>query len=308
MRLCTFSIGGEHRLGAGTDESRIVDVATAAKELDHEVPAEDLRSLIEAGPEAIAAVGELLGAVGDRADANWIHGVDQVTLHNPYRPLKNITKAHGNSKLACGKPREGAPIVLPPGRWLGGFPIRYHTKAPTAILDPGAPIVWPSELTSQVYAEPQLAIVIGEKIHYAEPEEVAGKIAGYAVATDVSSEDLKTKHGQWPKAVSLDSFFPWGPFVVTADEIDDADALDVSLELNGSTAISANTSETLIPIAEMLAELSLGISLDPGDVLMLGVPECLAFGEEPPRWLRAGDTLTSRIEGVGTLSNPVAPY
>lgn len=307
MRLCTFSIGGEPRLGAGNDESRIIDVAAAASEFGREAPASDLRSVLEGGATALDEVRGLLEEVGDRADANWAHAVDAVTLHSPYRPAKNVIKAFGNSTTACGSPKDTVGVVQPPGRWLGGFPIRYHSKAPTAVLDPGAAIEWPLRVADQVYAEPQLVIVLGASTEYVTAAEAAERIAGYAIATDVSSNDLKLKHGQWPKAVSLDTFFPWGPFIVTADEVPNPDALDVTLELNGAAAISGNTGEALITIAEMIAEISFGIRLDPGDVLMLGSPECLAFGEDPPRWLRDGDRLTSRIEGLGSLTNPVSP-
>ena len=134
------------------------------------------------------------------------------------------------------------------------------------------------------------------------------KIFGYAVATDLSALDLRIKHGQWPKAGSLDSFFPWGPMIVTRDEVPDPDDLDVRLELNGDTCIQGSTADALLSVGEMLAEISTGILLEPGDVLLLGTPENMGFGHSPERWLSDGDTVTSTIEGIGSISNSVRPY
>lgn len=308
MRLCTFSAGGERRLGVLSDDATIVDVRAAAEDRGAAAPAGDLRTLLEGGPGAVEDVRPLLDAAAQRPDAPWCHAVADVTLHHPYRPRKNVIKAGGNSRLACGAAKDAPGVELPPGRWLKGFPVRYHTKAPTSVLDPGRPVTWPSTVTSQVYAEPQLAVVVGETTSYVTPDEALRRVAGYAVATDVSSFDLKLKHGQWPKAVSLDSFFPWGPFVVTRDEVPEPDALAVQLTLNGEVAISGSTADALLPVGEMLAQISFGIRLDPGDVLLLGAPECVGFGADPARWLAAGDVVTSTIEAVGSISNPAAPY
>jgi 2-keto-4-pentenoate hydratase/2-oxohepta-3-ene-1,7-dioic acid hydratase in catechol pathway len=163
------------------------------------------------------------------------------------------------------------------------------------------------KVTQQVYAEPQLAIIIGARTSYADPTEALANVFGYAVATDVSSLDLRIKHGQWPKAGSLDSFFPWGPTIVTRDDVPNPDALEVRLELNGETCIQGVTSDALRSVGEILSEISTGILLDPGDVFMLGTPEKIGFGRSPERWLVDGDTVTSTIEGIGSITNPVRP-
>jgi 2-keto-4-pentenoate hydratase/2-oxohepta-3-ene-1,7-dioic acid hydratase in catechol pathway len=309
MRLCTFSVDGEKRLGASSDGETVIDVPAAASEMGLNPPAHDgLRELFEAGGSALDAVREVVAAASESNGAAWRHVSSDVTFHYPFRPRKNVVKAGGNSRTLGGVVKDAPGVELPPGRWQRGYPVRYHTKSPTAVLDPGQPVTWPVPTVQQVYAEPQLVIIIGEEIHFASPEEALARVAGYAVATDVSSHDLKLKHGQWPKAVSLDSFFPWGPFVVTADEIADPDALDVTLTLNDELVVSGSTGEALLSVGAMLAEISTGILLERGDVLMLGAPEWVGFGQDPMRWLTAGDVIVSKIDGVGSLTNPVAPY
>ncbi len=306
MRLCTFSTKGSTRLGAVIGDS-VIDLAVAAESSRQDLAGVgDLRRLVEAGPEAWAAAGTVVSAVGGTLDPAWSWPLGEVTLHHPFRPRKNIVRAGGNTALKPGEP-ERVTVKLPPGRWLAGFPIAYYTKAPSAVLDPGQPISWPLKVTTQVYAEPQLAIIIGAPISYADPAEALEKVFGYAVATDVSALDLRIKHGQWPKAGSLDSFFPWGPMIVTGDEVPNPDALDVRLELNGDTCIQGSTADALLSVGEMLAEISMGILLEPGDVLMLGTPENMGLGQNPERWLTDGDTVTSRIEGIGSITNPIHP-
>ena len=309
MRLCTFSLGGEPRAGASSDSESIVDIAAAADALGVQAPGDgSLRDILEAGADALDAVRGLLERSGDEGASAWTHTAGDVTLHHPYRPRKNIIRAGDNSTTMSGNPKTAPGATLGPGRWLSGFPVRYYTKAPSAVADPGQEITWPSAIAHQVYAEAQLAIIIGRETVFTNAEDALAGIAGYAVATDVISYDLKLKHGQFPKAVSLDSFFPWGPFIVTADEVPDPDALDVTLSLNGRPAHGGSTSDTVLSVGEMLAQISFGITLEPGDVLLLGAAECVGFAQEPMRWLAAGDVVESSIDGIGSISNSVAPY
>jgi 2-keto-4-pentenoate hydratase/2-oxohepta-3-ene-1,7-dioic acid hydratase in catechol pathway len=308
MKLCTFSSGGEARIGASFDDTSVFDVAAASTAAGHDLGGiGNLRQLFEAGSAFLADVRSALETVKDRDDVPWRLTIDEVRLHHPYRPRKNVIRAGNNSRTMCGVPKAtSGGVELPPGRWQGSRPIRYYTKAPTAVQDPGAPVAWASSLTTEVYAEPQLVIVVGQDMSYVSPDEALSRIAGYSVATDITSNDLKIKHGQWVKAASLDTFFPWGPFIVTADAVADPDRLAVSLRLNESDVISGSTGDAILSVAGMLSELSFGIRLEPGDVLMLGAPECVGFGQSPARWLLDGDVLTSEIEGIGSLSNTVS--
>ena len=149
MRLCTFSTKGSARLGAVIGDS-VIDLAVAAESSRQDLAGVgDLRRLVEAGPEAWAAAGTVVSAVGGTLDPAWSWPLGEVTLHHPFRPRKNIVRAGGNTALKPGEP-ERVTVKLPPGRWLAGFPIAYYTKAPSAVLDPGQPISWPLKVTTQV--------------------------------------------------------------------------------------------------------------------------------------------------------------
>jgi len=308
MKLLNFSVGGERRLGFSLDEASVADLggAAAAVGSDIDLPV-DLLELVCSGAAVqndIAQIVSRAQQVSDRAGWSWT--LSDVTPHFPFRPRKNIIRAGGNSGTMCGV-KKPEPARRGPGMWsfIGG--LRYYTKSPTSVLDPSAAISWPLDLTEQVFAEPQLAIVVGDEIHYATPDEAQRAIFGYAVSTDLSGFDLKIKHGQWDKAVSLDTFFPWGPFIVTSDEIDEPERLGIRLRLNDEVVIVGSTGDTILPIGEMLSQLSMGIRLEAGDVLLLGTPECVGFGAQPERWLRAGDRVESEIDGVGVIVNTVAP-
>jgi 2-keto-4-pentenoate hydratase/2-oxohepta-3-ene-1,7-dioic acid hydratase in catechol pathway len=275
----------------------VCDLDAAGSALDVTVPeVASLRDLADtANLEALANLNDAAAAAGDLAGVGWAKPVDDVTLHAPYRPRQNVIRAGGNH--ASGT----TPAPTSKGKvWL-----RYYSKSPSAVNDPGAPISWPRRLTGNVYAEPQLAVIIGKDASFVEEADVRDHVFGYALCTDVSSADLKHKHGQWPKAVSLDTFFPWGPWLVTRDEIADPDDLAVSLWLNDKLVIEANTSDSQLSADEIVSQISFGMRLSPGDVLLTGTPDVPGFGMEPERWLVDGDELRSEIEPIGTLTNRV---
>jgi 2-keto-4-pentenoate hydratase/2-oxohepta-3-ene-1,7-dioic acid hydratase in catechol pathway len=293
VRLCTFSRNGrEPAVGILVSRDRIADFQEVALSLGVELPKlGTLRDVVRAGATLWQALRDLEAAVEEAKDlVAGVLPVSDVHLHFPYRPRGNIVKAGGNSRSINGFPNPEAVSLL-----------RYHTKAPTACADPGASVTWRTSVTQQVYAEPQLAIVVGAPLYFATPDEAKDAVFGYATSTDFRAWDLMQKHGQWPKPVSLDGFFPWGPYIVTTDEVADADVLEVQLELNGEIVVAGSTSDVLLSIGGMLAELSRGIRIEPGDVFLLGVPEAVGFGKDPARWCRDGDVIVSSIEGLGQI-------
>jgi 2,4-diketo-3-deoxy-L-fuconate hydrolase len=297
MKLCTYSRGDAPRVGFLLDDDRVADLREAADALSVAVPAgDDLRSLVDVAN--LPALGELQRAAhAAPRDAAWARPVADVTLHAPFRPRQNVLCAGGNTRDAhAGE------------RIRGGKPwLNYYTKAPSATNGPGAPISWPRQITSEVYAEPQLAVVIGTHTSFVEADDALEHVFGYAVATSVVSADLKRKHGQWDKAVSLDTFFCWGPVIVTADEADISD-ITGNLWLNDRMAISGAIEGGLLTTAEVISEISFGMRMEAGEVILTGVPEAIGFGQEPERWLQDGDTVRSSIDGIGTIENPVASY
>lgn len=298
MRLCRFSVDGNEIIGFALGDGRFAGFEGAAAAAGIDDPGiSGLRELVTAGPDAWARAEAVVEAAASLDDGDWSWNADDVTLHHPYRPRQSMLRAGWNSRLAAGVAK------------LEPLPkIRYYTKSPTAVLDPGDSISWPIDLTEQVYAEPQLAVIVGKPISFLSPAEAQACVFGYAVSTDVNAYDLMLKHGQWDKPTSMDSFFPWGPTIVSADEVADPDNLSATLDLNGETVIEGSTSDAILSVGEMLSELGTGTTIEAGDVVVFGAPESLGFGQSPERWLREGDVVESTIEGIGSLVNPVSPY
>ncbi len=295
MKLVTYSNGPEPRVGFLVNQ-QVCDLYGAAKAMKVALPqVPDLQSLVRV--EHLPALKELSSAVGEQADGSWSHALEDVTLHAPYRPRQNITLAGGNTRddFVAERTRNGHPML------------RYHTKAPSAAVNPGQPISWPRQLACQVHAEPNVAVIMGARTFFIEPSDVLQNVFGYTVATNVVSYDLKRKHGQWDKAVSLDTFFPWGPVIATADEIDPAH-LACRLWLNDSMALSGGAESGLLGTAEILSEISFGMTLEPGDVVLSCTAEGLGHGRMPERWLQDGDVVRSGIDGICEIENPVSTY
>lgn len=295
MKLVTYSRGAERRVGFLAGD-RVCDLLGAAGAAGKSVPqVEDLRAL--ANVAHLPALRELMIALNGRVDDAWSYPVAQVKLHAPYRPRQNVLVAGGNTRddFVAQRTRNGRPML------------RYHTKAPSAVLDPGEPISWPRQLTSQVHAEPHLAVILGASTSFVAPGEVLKNVFGYTIATNVSSFDLKRKHGQWDKALSLDTFFPWGPVVATADEIDLA-CVTSRLWLNDRMALSGAAESGLLRTQDVLSEISFGMTLHAGDVVLTGTAEGIGHGEVPERWLQDGDVVRSGIAEICEIENRVATY
>ena len=193
--------------------------------------------------------------------------------------------------------REGG--MEPPDR-----PVIFN-KFPTAVGADGDPVVLPPE-SPKVDYEAELVVVIGKKGRRIPESEAMDYVAGYCVGNDVSARDwqLETPAGQWLLGKSFDSFAPFGPAMITADEISDPGNLSISLRLNGETMQDSNTSQLIFPIGKLIAYISSVATLAPGDVIFTGTPPGVGMARTPAVWLKPGDVMEVEIEGLGVLSNP----
>ena len=178
-------------------------------------------------------------------------------------------------------------------------------KWPNALIGPREPIVLPS-ITSKVDYEGELAVVIGRRAARLSADDALGAVAGYLCANDVSARDLQFGDRQWVRGKSLDTFCPIGPAVVPASEIPDPQALRLKTILNGEVVQEAPTSDMIFPVAEIVAFVSEAITLEPGDLILTGTPAGVGIFRQPELLLQPGDEVTVEIEGIGTLTNPVA--
>ena len=177
-------------------------------------------------------------------------------------------------------------------------------KWTSAMVGPGQPIVVPPD-TLEVDYEAELGVVVGKKCRGVSTEDALNYVAGYVCVNDISARDFQRTDGQWVRAKSQDSFGPFGPFLVTRDELANPQDLGIRCSVNGRTLQNSNTREMIFGVRELIAFISRGITLHPGDLISTGTPPGVGFAQKPPVFLHAGDEVVVEIDGVGRLSNPV---
>jgi 2-keto-4-pentenoate hydratase/2-oxohepta-3-ene-1,7-dioic acid hydratase in catechol pathway len=188
-----------------------------------------------------------------------------------------------------------------------GIPARpvVFTKAPSSVIGPGDPIQAHDRLTKELDYEAELGVIIGKGGRSIAAEDAMDHVWGYTIINDVTARDVQRDHRQWFLGKSLDGSCPMGPWAVTADEVDSRDLL-VECWVNGELRQSAKTADLIFDIPELIATLSAGMTLHPGDIIATGTPAGVGIGFDPPRFLRPGDTVEISISGLGTLMNTVA--
>jgi len=178
------------------------------------------------------------------------------------------------------------------------------SKFSTSICGPGDEVLIPP-LTEQVDYEAELAIVIGRRATRVAAADGASYVLGYTNCNDVSARDFQFSDGQWQRGKSCDTFAPIGPYVATADEVPDPQALRIRFRLNGETLQDSNTDQLIHGIGALVAAITESVTLEPGDVIASGTPPGVGFARKPPIWVKAGDRMEVEIEGLGVLTNPV---
>jgi 2-keto-4-pentenoate hydratase/2-oxohepta-3-ene-1,7-dioic acid hydratase in catechol pathway len=222
-------------------------------------------------------------------------------------------------KIPLSEVRLGAPLHNPPRIFAIGLNYRDHAKEsgmeipttpvvffklPTAIIGPGEPIVLPKNSTQPDY-EAEFAFVIGKGGYRIAASDWRDHVYGYTIVNDVSARDVQFASTQWSMSKCFPTFCPLGPAIVTADEIADPHALDISLSIDGEVLQHSNTRELVFKIPELIEYLSSITPLLPGDIVSTGTPPGVGLGRNPKRWLKPGETVTITIEGLGSLTNPV---
>ena len=177
-------------------------------------------------------------------------------------------------------------------------------KLTGCIIGPGQPILLPPD-TEEVDYEAELAVVMGRRCRGVSVSDALDFVAGYTCLNDVSARDFQRGDGQWVRAKSQDTFGPMGPYLVTREDIPDPQTLPIRCRVNGKTLQDSNTDKMIFGVRELVAFISRGITLEPGDVISTGTPHGVGFARKPPIFLKSGDEVVVEIEGIGKLSNPV---
>ena len=181
----------------------------------------------------------------------------------------------------------------------------FFTKASTSIAAPGAELHLEARISTEYDFEAELAVVIGAQCKDVPDDEALHVVFGYTALNDITARDLQRAHRQWFKGKSLDQTCPIGPWIVTPEEIGDAQALELNCYVNSERKQHANTAAMIFPISRLIAELSKGMTLLPGDVIATGTPEGVGFARTPPAFLADGDALDVHIERIGHLTNTI---
>jgi 2-keto-4-pentenoate hydratase/2-oxohepta-3-ene-1,7-dioic acid hydratase in catechol pathway len=191
---------------------------------------------------------------------------------------------------------------------------RPFLKPSTSVIGPNEEIPWP-DYSDKIDYEIELGVVIGKKIKYANPEESLAAVAGCTIVNDVSARSAAFKEGRkqrpwdefydWLNGKWADGFLPMGPYILTADEIEDMQNLDMELKVNGQTRQKANTSQMIYSVADIVSFLSHIMTLEPGDIIATGTPAGVAVATG--NFLEAGDSIECSIEKLGSLANTLGP-
>lgn len=289
MKLATFLHEGETAVGA------VVDGEALALSRLGDFPATMLE-LIAAGPDVWQRVREGLAETAEGGVP-----VSDLELLAPIpRPPKNVMclglnyAAHAAENYGAA----GRDVNLPQA------PVVF-TKAPTSVNGPYADIVCNPAVTEELDWEVELAVVIGRPGRQIPAGSALDHVFGYMVLNDVTARDLQRRHRQYFLGKSLDGACPTGPWIVTADEIADPQALSLRSRVNGVVKQQASTANMIFDVATTISILSQGMTLEAGDIIATGTPEGVGSARTPPEFLRPGDLVECEIERIGAIRNRI---
>ena len=301
MRLVTYRthVGAAARLGAWMADDTVVDLAALGAHAGWPLPS-DMLAFIDLGPQAVASTTALLARHAEAWPVGTALPLANVKLLAPIpRPRKNIFGIGLNYVEHVAESSR----ALDTATDLPKQPVIF-SKPPTTVIGPGDAIEHNAKITQQLDWEVELAVIIGTTARRVAVTDALKHVFGYSVMIDMSARDCR-RAGQWIYSKGQDTYAPFGPCIVTADEIPDPQALDLSLTVNGVNKQRSNTRHMLFKVDELIADISAGITLEPGDIIATGTPEGVGAGRSPQEWVWPGDVITGRVQGIGELRHPV---
>lgn len=182
---------------------------------------------------------------------------------------------------------------------------QFFTKPATAIIGDGGVVELDDKVTRRLDYEVELAVVIGKRGRNIDASAAYEHVFGYTIVNDITARDLQRRHDQWFKGKAIDTSCPMGPWIVTKDEIPDPHALRIELDVNGETRQDGTTADMIFKIPQLIESLSSGLTLEPGDVIATGTPSGVGYAMDPRCFLKDGDVIVCRIQGVGSLTSYV---
>ena len=300
MRLVTYRshVAAAARLGALAGD-QVVDIQALGASCGVVLPA-DMLAFIDLGPDAVRIATKLLAEHKDGWPIAVAQPLCNVRLLAPIpRPRKNIFGiglnyvehvAESSRTLDTSKDLPKQPVIF--------------SKPPTTVIGPGDAIEHNKRITQQLDWEVELAVVLGSRASRVAEQDALSHVFGYSVMIDVSARDCR-RAGQWIYSKGQDTYGPFGPCIVTADEIPDPQVLDLWLKVNGQLKQQSNTRHMLFKVPFLISDISAGITLEAGDIIATGTPAGVGAGRDPQEWLWPGDVVEACVEGIGTLRHPV---
>jgi 2-keto-4-pentenoate hydratase/2-oxohepta-3-ene-1,7-dioic acid hydratase in catechol pathway len=256
--------------------------------------------LIDLGFELVEELNDMIAETDQTFFEEIAYEMDEVTFLAPIpKPRKNIIGIGLNYTEHVAESARG----LDTSGKLPQKPIIF-SKPPTTVTATNTEIIKNTKLTSQLDWEVELAVVIGKKGKYVSKEKAMDYVFGYTVINDISARDCR-REGQWIVSKGQDTFAPMGPILVTKDEIENPHNLNLSLKVNGIEKQHANSKFMLFNINELIEDLSIVFTIEPGDIIATGTPAGVGAGRNPQEWLHDGDVVEATVEGIGTIVNTV---
>ena len=298
MRLVTYRLGpdGPGRLGVMAPKlhgGSIIDVAMLGTGLPG-----TMLGLIDAGPAALATLSARRSRI--RPPPRSCPPPTPPSSPPSRGPARTCSASASTTRAHVAESASGEPFAAPD---LPDKPVIF-SMPPTAVIGPGQPIEHNARITRQLDWEVELAVIIGTTARRVYEDEALDHVFGYSVIIDISARDCR-RAGQWIYSKGQDSYAPFGPCIVTADEVGDPHDLDLWLTVNGVEKQRGNTGDMLFKVPALIADISAAITLEPGDIIATGTPEGVGAGRNPPEFLWPGDVVVACVEGIGRIRHPV---
>ena len=280
--------------GVQIGDGRIVDLQTAGTTLGRTAAPSLLEHIYEGRSSWDLAPNSLEALQTGKLQRALLEEKSVMLLAPIPRPPRNVFAVGLN--YADHVAESGTALALPEA------PV-YFSKASTAVIGPNTAVVADPRLTRKLDWEVELGVVIGTGGRWISRDRALDHIFGYTIVNDISARDLHEGRpgGQWFLAKSMDGFCPMGPALVSAEEIGDPQDLELALRVNGLEKQRSNTKHMIFGVAEIIADLSRYVTLEPGDVITTGTPSGTGVGRVPPEFLHPGDVMEAEVELVGVL-------
>ena len=299
MRLYTFATKKRDELIGAELDGRLIDLNAAySAKLNRRsaTVAGSMLELIQGGERALKQARQALAFAqkNPRRAAAFSYDLAKVKVRAPIpRP----------GKIFCSGLNYRSHVEENPAATFLADP-RFFVKVSTAVIGPGEPIRWPG-VKFQVDYEVELAVLIGRTASRLTQANAMQHVFGYSILHDVSARWIQFKDKNEDMGKNFDTFAPMGPCIVTADEVPDPARLHLSLKLNGKVMQDRTNEDWCFPLPRLLEWLTMGTTLEPGDVVTTGTPAGIGFFRKPQVFLQPGDVCELEIDGIGRLVNPV---